>query len=73
MFPPPGQRATTPFDFFMRFIDDQIPYNSDLNRTGHPRDFLAASNSDLQSAFLRENDFESTSTIESTQTYLVNF
>ena len=64
--------GSTPYDFFMRFLDDQIPYDSDLNRTGHPRSFLGGSNPDLQSAYLRENDFRSTNTSEETQTYFLN-
>lgn len=64
--------GTTPYDFFMRFVDDQIPYDASLDRVGHPRTFLDGANPDLQSAYLRQNDLQSTSTLENSQTYFVN-
>ncbi|NRB53935.1 MAG: TonB-dependent receptor [Saprospiraceae bacterium] len=64
--------GSTPFDFIMEFRDFKNPYDADLNRTGHPKTFLEAGNPDLQSAFLRENEFRSTNTQENTQTYFLN-
>ncbi|MEO0338626.1 MAG: TonB-dependent receptor, partial [Bacteroidota bacterium] len=62
----------TPFDFTMDFRDFKNPYDADLDRFGHPKEFLDASNPDIQTAFLRENEFRSTNTTENTQTYFVN-
>ncbi|HHH50498.1 MAG TPA: TonB-dependent receptor, partial [Saprospiraceae bacterium] len=62
----------TPYNFRMRFEDNSKSYDTALDVDGHPRTYYAASNADLSAAFLDRNNLESTSTVESTNTALVN-
>ena len=67
-----GTRGRTPFDLEMELRDFKKNYDSDLDRLGHPRHFFDAANPDLESAFLDEIEFNSTSTEENSQTYFLN-
>jgi len=63
----------TPYDFEMRF--QTVPSNlfdSDLNREGNPRTYLAAANSNLDETFLDRNALRNTGTLERTNTALIN-
>ncbi len=65
-------KGSTPYNVFMEIQDFLIPYDSELNNTGHPQNFYEAANPDLESAFLSELLAENTSTLENSQTYFVN-
>ncbi|HKK73488.1 MAG TPA: TonB-dependent receptor [Saprospiraceae bacterium] len=65
--------GATPQNITMEITDNEISYDSDLDRNGHPRTFFGAANPDLQSAFLNELDTRDTRTFENSQTYFVNF
>lgn len=62
-----------PYNFYMDFSDNTIPFDSELDPNGHPRDFLDAANPDFNNAFLNRNEFETSNTLEETNTALLNF
>ncbi|MEM6321063.1 MAG: TonB-dependent receptor [Bacteroidota bacterium] len=65
--------GSTPYDFSMQFNDNiSNPFDVGLNAMGHPRTFFAAATPNLQESFLRRNNLQATSTIEETQTAMVN-
>ena len=63
----------TPYDFSMRFVDEANQFDPALNRMGHPRTFFDAANPDLNSSFLRSNDYVNSQTKENSKTAFVNF
>jgi TonB-dependent receptor len=60
----------TPYDFSMRFVDEANQFDASLNRMGHPRTFFDAANPDLNSSFLRSNDYVNSQTKENSKTAL---
>ncbi len=64
--------GATPYDYFMRFIQDQGPFRSGLDAFGHPSTFPGAANPNLANTYLREGDFNPTSTNEDTRTFAIN-
>jgi hypothetical protein len=54
----------------MRFVDEANQFDASLNRMGHPRTFFDAANPDLNSSFLRSNDYVNSQTKENSKTAL---
>lgn len=66
-------KGKTPFDFFMRFIDNAQAFDPSLDRDSHPRNYYAAAQPTLESSFLTENEFNTSSVNERTNTASLNF
>jgi len=64
--------GSTPYDFQIRFVDNTEGFDASLDREGHPRTFLDASNPNLQEAFLSRNELDNTNTLEETKTAQLN-
>lgn len=63
----------TPYDFELQVNDDQQPFDSELNFTGNPLNFLSAANPDLRSAYLNSNRNDSRQTLENNREFALNF
>lgn len=63
----------TPYNFSLSVVDDQTPFDPELDRMGNPANFLAAANPNLATAILKENDNRNSRTLENNQEFGVNF
>ena len=65
-------KGNTPYNFSIDFTDNSEAFDVETETTGHPKNYYAGANPNLQEAFLRRNNFQETSTNERTRTALIN-
>lgn len=66
-------KGKTPYDFFMRFIDNAQGFDPELDNDSHPRNYYGAANPTFEQSFLTENEFNNSSVNERTNTAQINF
>jgi TonB-dependent receptor len=62
----------TPYNFEMRFEDNGNAFDPNLQVDGSPQSYLGAARTDLPNSFLRSNNNQISSTLEQTNTALLN-
>ncbi len=65
-------QGQTPYNFEMLFENTNQTFDSALNTDSHPRNYFGSARSDLPSTYLRTANFNETSTIEKTNTFVAN-
>jgi TonB-dependent receptor len=66
-------KGQTPYDFQMLFENTNQVFETSLNNDGHPRTYYGAANPELTNTYLRSANFNTSSTLERTNTFALNY